>query len=634
MSAARARCPVARAHERLLLASGDAELRPLLTGSSTVEPTQLGLFDTSADCGQGILPELGAKLRERLTGSLLRALVRRAAAARGLDVEAAKLRLFAAIDDCDQQTVPELAELFGDGSPERIGALHELATALEVAQQPDGTLAIVAAAGRKQRGVFFTPPELTRRVAALALESVATRAPELRVCDPAVGAGAFLLAVCRQLASRGMPKSDLAARCLYGVDRSELAIAVAEACLWLEVSDPTWDPRPLAMHLRAGDSLVGFDWAQIASGGFDLVIGNPPWVAYAGRAAQPLLPETRAYYARNYQAFRGYPTLHGMFVERAAKLAPRGVVALLLPSPIADLAGYAPVRRALSRTHTAREPLLELGQDAFDGVTQPCFALIADPVPDRCGDREWRLTERQRSAAVAEQLEPPELLARLSSLPNLPRELFGEMGFQSAGNVSKTLLLRAERPANGHDYPLLEGKDVGEFRQGPARLFLRPDSDALVRARCRLRPAADYGRVAFVVRQTAIMPIAALHSGSPFRNTLLAGFHDNELSPALMVALLNSSLYRALHVARRRDARQAAFPQVKIAHLRALPRPPENALLWSELAELTLTASAQGMSGELRSRLDRLVLDLFDVPDSDRRALLAFLTQRGIRPAP
>jgi hypothetical protein len=579
-----------------------------------------------------LLPKHGtpAGLREQLTARLLRALVRRAAAARGLDVERAKLRLFGADNDCDEALVPELAELLADGAPERIGSLYESATALDVASQPDGTLALVAAPGRKQRGVFFTPPELTRRVVAAALEPLLARAAELRVCDPAAGGGAFLLQVCRQLAARGVAKSEIAARCLYGVDRSELAIAVAEASLWLEVADPHWEPRLLSAHLCAGDSLVGFDWSELADGGFDLVVGNPPWVAFAGRAAQPLSKEARDCYSRTYRAFRGYPTLHGMFVERSAELAPRGVVALLLPSPLADLAGYAPVRRTLALTHTTREPLLEFGQDAFEGVTQPCFALIADPVPDARGEREWRLAERQRNAATAAQLEPPELLSRLASWPLLPRELFGEMGFQSAGNVSKTLLLRAPEPADGHDYPLLEGKDVGEFRQGPARLFLKPDSELLARARCRLRPAEDYARAAFVVRQTAVMPIAALHSGLPFRNTLLAGFDDQELPAALMVALLNSALYRALHVARRRDARQAAFPQVKVAHLRALPRPARNPRLWAELAELTGSATQHGVSAELRSRLDRGVFELFDVAEADRAAVLAFLAQWGI----
>jgi hypothetical protein len=317
-----------------------------------------------------------------------------------------------------------------------------------------------------------------------------------------------------------------------------------------------------------------------------------------------------------------------MFVERAAALAPRGVVALLVPSPIADLAGYLPVRRALGRTHTVCEPLLELGQDAFEGVTQPCFALVAAPGADERGDREWRLSERQRSAGAAEEIAPPAWLERLGELPSFPAELFGEMGFQSSGDVAKTLFLRAPEADARHVYPLLEGKDVGEFRQRAPRLYLDPDPDALARARCRLRPARDYGRVAFVVRQTAAQPIAALHSGLPFRNSLLAGFSHEELPPPVVVALLNSTLYRALHVARRRDARQAAFPQVKVAHLRALPRPSRDERGFARLAELTLAATDRGMTDALRTELDQVVFDLFDCPNDERAAICRFFASR------
>jgi len=41
----------------------------------------------------------------------------------------------------------------------------------------------------------------------------------------------------------------------------------------------------LDRSLHAGDALLEIDWGSLAGGGFDLVIGNPPWVAFAGRAA-------------------------------------------------------------------------------------------------------------------------------------------------------------------------------------------------------------------------------------------------------------------------------------------------------------------------------------------------------------
>ena len=364
--------------------------------------------------------------------------------------------------------------------------------------------------------------------------------------------------------------------------------------------------------------------------GFDAVIGNPPWIAYAGRAAQPLPAARRAHYVDHFEVFKGYPTLHGLFVERAVRLAPEGVIGLVLPSPVADLDGYAAVRRALTARHEPREPLLEFGQDAFDAVVQPCFALIADPVPPRSGrDEPWRLAERQRAGAAARPIAVPEILERLLAAPSLPKRAFREMGFQSAGRVSKELFLRAPEPDRWHGYPLLEGRDVAEFAEGPPRLFLKLDADVLRAARCRVRAREDYEAVRFVVRQTASYPIAACHSGLPFRNTLLAGFEEDGLDSALMVGLLNSALYRALHLAQTRDARQAAFPQVKIKHLRALPLPPRDPASRAAVRAVSDRATREGMLPELRGVLDEAVFDLFAVPADHRRRVLGFLAVRA-----
>ena len=488
---------------------------------------------------------------------------------------------------------------------EAIGTIYETLISCKLRRDTAGAaLALVPDRKRKQSGSFYTPLALTRVVVALALEQLAgSRRIAARVCDPAMGAGAFLLEVWRQLAALeecpadGLARARLAGDCLHGVDRSWLAVAVAEASLWLLIADPGVSPRELGKNLRVGDSLLGaapgtpaeafasvdppaFEWerefsAVFAGGdGFDVVVGNPPWVAFAGRAAQPLERSLRQFYARRYAAWRGYPTLHALFLERATQIARSGVIALVVPSPIADLDGYRAVRRVVTSRHRPREPLLEFGQDAFEAVTQPCFALVLDPAEVEPSDRPWKLIERQRSHCEAEALRDTEVLELLRDAPRLPPEMFREMGFQTSRAATQSLLLRSADPDETHDYPLLEGRDVAEFRQGVPRLFLCADPEALRRARCRVRALADYRSVSFVIRQTAAVPIAALHGGMPFRNTLLAGFDHADYPAQLMVGLLNSALYRALHLTARRDARQAAFPQVKIGHLRALPRPP------------------------------------------------------------
>ncbi|HEY2404415.1 MAG TPA: N-6 DNA methylase [Polyangiaceae bacterium] len=559
--------------------------------------------------------------------------------------------------------------------PELIGNLYELLLAERVGRASEhAPRELSSGRQRKHSGTFFTPRALTFALVASALgalpedsaASASASAGAPYVCDPAVGGGAFLLELARALENRSAgastPERRFAIlRTLCGVDVNSLAIAVAEAALWLFVADANVPFDAVGRNLRVGDALAGEpcldrDQAELAlapgtraldfpaefpevfrRGGFDLVIGNPPWVAYAGRAAAPLAPSRKAYFAAQYRGLRGYPTLHALFIERAAALAPRGLVALLAPSPIADLDGYRAVRRTLRATHQPLEPMLEFGQDAFESVTQPCFALLARHAAARADqpvdvDAPFRLVERQRSAGAAAEVHPPAVLARVAAGPSMPRELFGEMGFQTAAQVSKTLLRRAAGPDARYSYPLLEGRDVHEYRVGRPRLFLDPNREVLAAARCRLRPAVEYQRVRFVVRQTARYPIAALHNGSPFRNSLLAGFELPDLPGLLVVALLNSSLYRALHLGLRRDARQATFPQVKVAHLRALPLPPEGPSARGQLLELAERATRFGLDEPLRAALDSAVFELFGVVHHERAEIANFLMARGGRP--
>jgi hypothetical protein len=607
------------------------------------------------------------ELYERVVAAVLRQVVLRFAAARGLSGPRSGLfsaRLFTdprfALDaprgvDGERAVHERLAEAelagaaltvpYAELPPEIIGELYESFLSHALVPGPSGWR-LQQGRQRRQTGSFFTPPELTQQVVARALvvwkerpAGGARPLSALRACDPALGGGAFLLELCRQVAAAASPGAttdatvlaQVVGECISGADKNPLAVATAECCLWLLAATPALDAARIGRNLHVADAL-SFPWAEAAAAtgsgaeGFDLVIGNPPWVAYAGRAAQPLEPSRRAHYQRHFRAFKGYPTLHGLFIECAARIAPEGVIALVIPSPVADLDGYAATRLALTARHVVCEPLIEFGQDAFEGVTQPCFALVADASTDALASaRPWLLSERQRARLQAEQLNAPRCLEQLAELPPLPGELFGEMGFQSSRLVSEQLLSRTAAAHGAFQFPLLEGRDVREFWQGAPRLFLNPDPQLLQEARCRLRAARDYQRVAFVVRQTARVTIAALHGGAPFRNSLLAGFRHPEYSPETVVALLNSALYRAFHLARQRDARQAAFPQVKIRHLRALPAPPKNATVLARLHSLTEIATRTSLTPSLRSELDEQVFGLFDVCPSDRQELLNFL---------
>ena len=161
---------------------------------------------------------------------------------------------------------------------------------------PSGSMVLQPSQERRRSGSHYTPRELTEPIVRHALEPILEglseegRAPtpaqilDIKVCDPAMGSGAFLVEACRQLgdalvaswsahdAPPEVPADEdevvfarrlVAQRCLYGVDRNPAAVDLAKLSLWL-VTLAREHPLTFLDHaLRHGDSLVGLTLDQI-----------------------------------------------------------------------------------------------------------------------------------------------------------------------------------------------------------------------------------------------------------------------------------------------------------------------------------------------------------------------------------
>ena len=550
--------------------------------------------------------------------------------------------------------------------PYELGAVHEALLASAPAEGAKGareagrTAAgdarrrVVEGGARRRAGAHYTPAALARDVATRALAPLLQAAGPadvlaLRVCDAATGAGAFLLAACEVIAERllsashdegrALERADamraVAGACLFGVDKDPVAVALARAALWIATASEEDPETFLAGSIRAGDALVGppgqappwpaasapFDWEGAfpevlgrERAGFDAVVGNPPWVSYAGRAAQPLDEGLFDLYERTSPAFFGYRNLQGVFVHRAATLLrPGGRLGLVLPTSMSDLVGYEPSRRAHDALCEVDEELPDFG-DRFEGVFQPCMALLSTrrAAPERVERaRGWPLERRDLDARAAA------LLARLDALPKVPPEAFGERGFQTTGEDVR-LLSRADAPPAPGEVGLRAGADVAAFRRKAPSYRCDPGVFG-----ARFRPEKDWRGVRVLIRQTARFPMACLSDGLPFRNSVLAGFEVQGLSAELMTAFLNTAPLRWFHYMRHRDARQG-MPQLKIGHLRALPTPGQDPSLRRALADLgaTLGARNDGVRPEEQRALDRIAAGLLGL-DEDEQALIA-----------
>ena len=162
---------------------------------------------------------------------------------------------------------------------------------------PAGAMVLQPSEERRRSGSHYTPRELTEPIVREALEPIFGRLRteqggtphherilDLKICDPAMGSGAFLVEACRQLADalieawRGhdavpeipadeneivYARRQVAQRCLYGVDRNPVAVDLAKLSLWLITLAKDHPLTFLDHALRHGDSLVGLSRRQI-----------------------------------------------------------------------------------------------------------------------------------------------------------------------------------------------------------------------------------------------------------------------------------------------------------------------------------------------------------------------------------
>ncbi|MGH2744115.1 MAG: Eco57I restriction-modification methylase domain-containing protein [Thermoleophilaceae bacterium] len=183
---------------------------------------------------------------------------------------------------------------YRDLSVRHLGTIYERLLDYRL-EDRDGTLVLVPASGRRETGSYFTPEYIVDRIVERTLEPVLERRSadlartgtrgqgaletflEIRVLDPAMGSGHFLVAAAGFIAQYAatdpsydgdLPLSEIqrlvAERCIYGVDANPMAVELAQLSLWLTTVQRD-EPLTFLHNLRVGNSLVGADLTELVS---------------------------------------------------------------------------------------------------------------------------------------------------------------------------------------------------------------------------------------------------------------------------------------------------------------------------------------------------------------------------------
>ncbi|MFC9239036.1 Eco57I restriction-modification methylase domain-containing protein [Streptomyces decoyicus] len=156
---------------------------------------------------------------------------------------------------------------------------------VRVSHAPGSFVYRLSGRDRQTSASYYTPESLTRVTVQLALQQLlsdATEAKDLlewRICEPALGSGAFLNEAINQVAAEYLrrrqtelgrsidtdqyavelqkAKAYIALHNSYGVDLNETAVELAEVSLWLNTMHPGMEAPWFGLHLRRGNSLIG-----------------------------------------------------------------------------------------------------------------------------------------------------------------------------------------------------------------------------------------------------------------------------------------------------------------------------------------------------------------------------------------
>ena len=238
-------------------------------------------------------------------------------------------------------------------------------------------------------------------------EKYADRLKSIRVLDPACGSGAFLNQAFDFLAREGnyaleMHHSLLGGQLslfnwdehilqnsLYGVDLNSESVEITKLSLWLKTAR---NDRPLTAldgNIKCGNSIINsteiagdraFDWnvefaSVMAQGGFDIVIGNPPYGAALSQAE-------KAYISANYQTTEFNFDTYKTFMELGLKLTKQyGYMGYITPNTYFVLEkGAFKLRKFLFEKHTLLD-IVELFNVFPTAVVEPTISIFMNKQP-------------------------------------------------------------------------------------------------------------------------------------------------------------------------------------------------------------------------------------------------------------
>lgn len=231
----------------------------------------------------------------------------------------------------------------------------------------------------------------------------------ITICDPACGSGAFLNAALQFLINEHKLIDEMQAKItgdaivfpnienvilennLYGVDINEESVEIAKLALWLRTAQPYRKLSSLNNNIKCGNSLISdvevagdkaFDWEAefpqvFEKGGFDVVIGNPPYVD--SETMTKIIPLQREYITKTFDCAKGNWDLFVVFVEKSITLTNvGGYTSLIIPNKIIAAKYATEIRKFIAQKQIFEIVDFSNVRVFEDASVYPCIVSIVN----------------------------------------------------------------------------------------------------------------------------------------------------------------------------------------------------------------------------------------------------------------
>ena len=325
-----------------------------------------------------------------------------------------------------------------------LGAVYESYLSHRLSKSKKGTTVSKDASKRKEQGIYYTPDYIVDYIVKNALGPVLDKCKsveeikKIKVLDPACGSGSFLIKAFqvifekyKKLGFEG-PEDLLKIRILqeniFGVDLDQQAVEITRLNLLINALTKR-KKFPLLNNIKNGNSLISgtdkelreyfgknfsdkkpFNWQEefpeaFKQGGFDAIIGNPPYVM-----VENLPSDERSYLMEKYETAIKRFDIYVAFIEKGMSLLNKGgFLSFIIPYPFLNQ-NYAEKLRKKILSEFSLTKIVDLSDIKVfrEAIIRNCILVIKRPSQD----------EKPQTKIEVKKVQNQEQAYLLDSLPS------------------------------------------------------------------------------------------------------------------------------------------------------------------------------------------------------------------------